>query len=99
MSDSEDRRSAPSTRTRVLSRAIGAVALAQTVGALAPASDGIIQGARDLLLEPRPGRRDHQHPQVCPGRAQRAAGSRRAEGRLRVALGKGAPVNGSSGVT
>lgn len=48
------------------SRAIGAVALAMTVGALELTSDGIFQDARDLLLEPRPGRRDHQHPQLCP---------------------------------
>jgi hypothetical protein len=96
--------------------AIGAVALAMTVEALELTSDAIFQGARDFLPEPRPGRRDHQHPQLCPGRAQRAAGSRRAEVDLsielqilafhaqrravvRVALGEGAPVNGSSGVT
>jgi hypothetical protein len=68
-------------RKGTLSRAIGAVALAMTVGALELTSEGVFQGARDFLLEPRPGRRDHQHPQLCPGRAQRAAGSRRAEGR------------------
>ena len=104
----------PCCQKRTLSRAIGAVTLTMTVGALKLTSDDIFQGAADVLLEPRPGAGTTSTLKLAPVvlsvpprvdvrkadlsiELQILAFHAQRQAVVRVALGEGAPANGSSG--